>query len=229
MLISLILSILPGIFIIYYIYNKDKYEKEPFYYIAFCFLFGVLSCIPAILGTLSVEYWMGVPDPPKSLDMKVVAFYAFVAVALSEELAKYIFLRCYIYRKEAFNEPMDGIVYAVVIGMGFAIVENILYVIDGGIQAALVRMFTAVPGHATFGVIMGYYVGLAKFEPRKNQSIKLHLQGVLLAIGVHGTYDFFIFQNNYALLSVLAFVVLFASIRMSKQLIQQHLDNSPYQ
>lgn len=225
---NLFLSILPGVLIIVYIYNKDKHEKEPYKYIFFCFLMGILSCIPAILGTSTIEYFIPVIKPQASSNMGVVAFYAFIAVALSEEFAKYLFLRFYIYRKAEFDEPMDGIVYAVVIGMGFAVLENVLYVLDGGLEVALMRMFTAVPAHAAFGVLMGYYVGLAKFA-KHEQSILFHLQGMLFAVLAHGAYDFFLFQNNYALLSLFAFVVLIIIIIMSRKLIKLHVDNSPHQ
>jgi RsiW-degrading membrane proteinase PrsW (M82 family) len=227
-MLNFILSILPGVLIIIFIYNKDRYEKEPYRYIFFCILMGMLSCAPAIVGTLLVESAMDTPNPVSSSNMGVVAFYAFIAVGLSEEFAKYIFLRFYIYPKEEFDEPMDGIVYAVVISMGFAILENILYVFESGLNTAILRMFTAVPAHAAFGVIMGYYVGLAKFESNPSKSVHLHLKGLLLAALVHGTYDFFLFQSNYIFLSLLAFVVLFIGIWMSNKLIKLHLINSPY-
>lgn len=228
-MLNFILSIVPGLLILVYIYQKDKYEKEPYQYVVYCFLLGIISCIPAILGTLLVEYFMGVNNPIASLDLKVIAIYAFIAVAMSEECAKYIFLRLYIYRQEEFDEPMDGIVYAVSLGMGFAIVENLLYVWDGGWQVALVRMFTAVPSHAIFGIILGYYMGLAKFEPQKNKAFLLHLKGLLGAVFIHGLYDLFLFQNNYAFLAIFASIILIIGAGIARKLVQQHLDNSPYQ
>ena len=110
--------------------------------------------------------------------------------------------------------------------MGFAILENILYVAQGGLSLAILRMFTAVPGHAAFGVIMGYYVGLAKFD--KNNQVRLLTQGVIFAAIVHGAYDFFLFQNNFAALTLLAFVVLIYGIRLSSKLIKLHQENSPH-
>jgi len=185
----------------------------------------MLSCIPAVIGTTYIEPLLGVENPGESENIMVVAFYAFAAVGFSEEFAKFIFLRFYIYRKPEFDEPMDGIVYAVMIGMGFAILENILYVMQSGLSVAILRMFTAVPGHAAFGVIMGYYVGLAKFS---NNPIPLQVQGVLYATLVHGAYDFCLFQQNYAMLTLFAFVVLYSSIYMSRKLIKLHVENSPH-
>lgn len=226
--VNLFLSLLPAILIIIFIYRKDKHEQEPYKYIIICTLLGILSCIPAIMGTIGIESLMNVSNPSESLNILIVAFYAFVAVAFSEEFAKFLFLRFYIYRKPEFDEPMDGIVYGVVIGMGFALFENILYVMEGGVGVALLRMFTAVPGHAAFGVIMGYYVGIAKFEKDSSKSMILMVQGVLFATLVHGGYDFCLFQKNYARLTLFAFVILILGVRMSLKLIKLHVANSPH-
>ncbi len=227
-MLNLALSILPGVLIIIYIYKKDKYEKEPKHLIFKCVLLGMLSIIPAVIGTLSIESMMGVENPGESASVVVLAIYAFVAVGLSEEFGKFLFLRYYIYRKDEFDEPMDGIVYAVAIGMGFAILENIFYVLNGGLSVALMRMFTAVPAHAAFAVIMGYYVGLAKFEKHPSKVSSLMSQGIIYAALVHGAYDFFLFSNNVIGLFILAFVVLIAAIFMSRKLINIHVENSPH-
>jgi RsiW-degrading membrane proteinase PrsW (M82 family) len=230
-ILSFFLSILPGVLIILFIYWKDKHEREPKRYIFICVLLGMLSCIPAIFGTLGFEMLFNIKNGNSSPNIGVVAVYAFVAVGLSEEFGKFLFLRFYMYRKAEFDEPMDGIVYAVCIGMGFAILENILYVYyqdPGGIRLALLRMFTAVPGHAAFGVIMGYYVGLAKFEKIKSKRTFLLIIGVTAAAAIHGAYDFFLFQQAMKSLALLAFVVLIAGIYMSSKLIKKHIDNSPH-
>lgn len=98
---------------------------------------------------------------------------AFFVVALIEEFSKYIFVRFYSQPKKYFNEPFDGIVYAVMVSMGFAAIENIAYVSQGGMGTAIVRAFTAVPAHATFAVLMGYFMGLAKFAPSKSKNVSL--------------------------------------------------------
>ena len=116
-------------------------------------------------------------------------------VALTEELGKFIILRFYAYPKKSFDEPLDGIVYGVMIGMGFATLENILYVQKFGIQTGFLRMFLSVPAHAGFGVLMGYHAGKAKFD--KLNKNRLLLLGLLWAVLFHGIYDFFLFlQGN---------------------------------
>jgi RsiW-degrading membrane proteinase PrsW (M82 family) len=83
-------------------------------------------------------------------------------VALSEELSKFLVVRYFCYPQKRFDEPLDGIVYSVMVSMGFATIENVNYVFTHGYSTAFVRMFLSVPAHATFGVVMGYFIGKAK-------------------------------------------------------------------
>jgi RsiW-degrading membrane proteinase PrsW (M82 family) len=161
----------------------------------------------------------------ESPDLWTTFIFAFVVVAGSEELVKFLFLRGYIYPKKEFNEPFDGIVYTVMIGMGFATLENILYA-EYGLQTTIVRAFTAVPAHAAFAVIMGYYVGMAKFE-KQNRTL-LMAQGFFGAVILHGAYDFFIFQNNFPMLTGLTIVTLVIGIFLSRRMIKMHQQISPF-
>lgn len=218
----MILAILPGLAISYYIYVSDEHEKEPHEHLILCFIFGMVSTAPAILLE---ELGMGLGLDDTSYLFGAFIF-AFGVVAFSEELVKFLFLRFYIYEKDDFNEPFDGIVYSVMIGMGFATVENILYASRYGIETVFARMFTAVPAHAAFAIIMGYYAGRAKFEPE--QSNILLMKGLFLAIAVHGAYDFFIFQENYPALAGFTLVSLILAIVLSKNMMVIHQRNSPF-
>lgn len=221
-ILNFALATLPGLLIAVYIYYKDIHDKEPHKYLIWCFLFGALSTLPAI----GLERWgmsLGYDVSPNIL---TTAIFAFVVVAGSEELVKYVFLRGYIYDKSEFDEPLDGIVYAVMIGMGFATLENILYASNYGIETTIIRAFTAVPAHAAFAVIMGYYVGLAKFSDVNK--ISLLLQGLIGAIALHGAYDFFIFQKNYPALAGLTMVTLVIGIVLSRRMIKIHQEMSPF-
>lgn len=221
-ILNLALATLPGVVIAVYIYYKDIHEKEPHKYLIWCFLFGALSTLPAIW----LEEWGASLGYDVSPNIVTTAIFAFIVVAGSEELVKFVFLRGYIYNKSEFNEPLDGIVYAVMIGMGFATLENILYAMNYGIQTTIIRAFTAVPAHAAFAVIMGYYVGLAKFSDI--QKIQLMLQGLVGAILFHGAYDFFIFQNNYPALTAFTLITLFVGIILSRRMIKVHQELSPF-
>ncbi len=223
-MLNLLLAIIPGLLISIYIYTRDIHEKEPHRYLIACFGFGMLSTIPAIfLEQTGVN--LGITESP---NVFMTIAFAYIVVACSEELVKFMFLRYYIYPHDEFDEPFDGIVYAVMIGMGFATLENILYAFSYGTETVLVRMFTAVPAHAAFAVIMGYYVGLAKHNVPKKEEVKYLAYGFFGAVLLHGTYDFFLFQENIPALASLAFVALIAGIYYSRLLIQDHQENSPH-
>lgn len=230
-MLLLALAIAPGIAIAWYIYSKDKYDKEPRRYLIICFLLGILSTLPAALFQAGFGLAMGQLNPEGSIG--AYAFYAFIIVGLSEELSKFAMLRLYAYRKQSFNEPFDGIVYSVMVAMGFATLENILYVNDRGLGTAVVRMFLSVPAHASFGVLMGYYTGLAKFN--QERAVPLLRKGIFLAVLFHGSFDFFLFlqNNNYArqyvsegLLLAGALVSYYVAIRLSLRSIKLHQELS---
>ena len=163
-LLLLAAAILPSVIIAFWIYRQDYHEKEPKKMLLWAFLCGCGSTIPAIFFQSYVKNW----ENPDSL--LATAIFAFMGVALTEELSKYLLFRRFVYPKKDFNEPIDGIVYGVMLGLGFATLENVMYVLnagEAGFSTALGRAFTAVPAHAAFGVLMGAYIGLAKFLPEK--------------------------------------------------------------
>jgi protease PrsW len=208
----LILAVLPPILIAYYVYQKDKYDKEPKSLIIKSFLFGCLGIIPAIFLELFAEGMF-----------TNLFLYVFIGIALVEEGVKYFFLKKYLFNKPDFNEPMDGIVYAVMISLGFATVENIAYVLNNEgqeIQVAIMRMFTAIPLHAVCGVILGYFVGLAKFS---DNSKPLLYKGLFIATLVHGLYNYFIFLGEGFIFSIIALVV---AVYYSKKAINLHQQDS---
>lgn len=218
----LLFALAPAAAVIWYIYGRDKYEKEPLRLLVLSFFLGVVSIFPAIFGSmLGEQFGFNISD-----NIFITFAHAFIAVALSEEFAKFLFLRYVMFNRKEFNEPFDGIIYAVMVGMGFAAFENIMYVAEGGYHTAVLRAFTAVPAHAAFGVIMGYFVGLAKFNPQNRQ--RLLLTGLFWAVVAHGAYDFFLMQQNYELLGLMAFLVLIASIKISRQVIAIHQNASPF-
>jgi protease PrsW len=235
----LAIAIAPGIAIMWYIYAKDKYDREPKRHIIISFFLGMLATIPAIIVQATVTTLFG--DFRNSTSVAYYAFYAFAIVAASEELSKYLMLRVYAYRQKEFNEPFDGIVYSVMVAMGFATLENIGYVYQYGMGTGITRMFLSVPAHASFGVLMGYYVGLAKFN--KGGSAALTFKGLLLAILFHGAFDFFLFlQGNAKVTAYISEGLLFLgalisyliairlslrSIKLHQQLSKTHFENNP--
>lgn len=180
----LALAIAPGLAICIYIFLKDIYNKEPKRLLLASFLLGVLSIIlPYVIENFAISYF--------DTSISSLVTFAFGVVALSEELSKFLVLRYFCYNRKSFDEPLDGIVYSVMVSMGFATLENINYVFTHGYSTAFTRMFLSVPAHATFAVVMGYFVGKAKFDSAN--SFKFLITGLLVAVLFHGTFDFFIF------------------------------------
>ena len=154
-------ALLPAAVLLFYVYSKDRVEKEPPRLILKLFLFGALAGpIAAILENILFVAFETVL-PPGSLVLLVLEY--FIGVAAVEEGCKYFFLNT-IRRNPEFNYVFDGIVYAVAVALGFAALENVLYVFDGGLEVAITRAIFAVPGHAADGVIMGTFYGLAKCQ-----------------------------------------------------------------
>ncbi|HMG67732.1 MAG TPA: PrsW family glutamic-type intramembrane protease [Chitinophagaceae bacterium] len=186
------LAIAPGLAICLFVFYKDNYNREPKRNLVVSFILGSATIIPAFY----IETFFG---SKLNGTVSQLAIYSYCVVAFIEELGKFIVIRYYAFPKKSFDEPLDGIVYAVMIGMGFATVENIGYVMQHGIAVAFLRMFLSVPAHATFAVIMGYHVGKAKFATT-NKSYFLFL-GLFWAIVFHGTFDYFLFLQNNALVN----------------------------
>jgi len=216
-----LLAIAPSMIIILYVYFKDKFEREPFWFLLKNFALGAIVSVLltfVIGGFLSDR--LEPLNPDSLLDMFIKAF---VVVGLVEEFSKYVVVRYYSQRNKEFNEPFDGIVYAVMVSMGFATLENVLYVYSYGYETGIVRAFTAVPAHATFGILMGYFMGKAKFSKNK---FGLNLLGLLVAILFHGAYDFFLFVNSIPGIVSGAFVSLIIGIVLSKNAMKKHQKNS---
>ena len=223
-MLLLALAIAPGIAISLFIYSKDRYDREPLRYLVISFFLGMISTIPA----LAIQLLAGdIRSKATSHIILSFAFFAYIVVALSEEGSKFLMLRLYAYPKKAFDEPFDGIVYSVMVGMGFATVENIEYVYQFGLSTGIMRFFLAVPAHAAFAVLMGYYAGLAKKNP--SSASWLLLKGLLIAVFFHGSFDFCIFlqQNEKAaqyfstgLLSFGSFASFYISFRLAMRAIR---------
>ena len=229
-ILTLLASVVPGLLICYFIFKQDKHEKEPLPFLAICFGLGIAIFYIARIGEGFMDDLITPFVEENKLDPNThfgVLFYsAFIRTALVEELLKLTILIVIPFNHKQFNEPMDGIVYAVIIGMGFAIVENIIYCMPHDVTLAIVRDFTAVPSHAVFGVILGYYVGMAKFD--KTNLFKNTLIGIFLAVAVHGLYDFFLFQRYDNWLMILATFVLMGGLFFSRKFITRHQEDSPF-
>ncbi|WP_027125207.1 PrsW family intramembrane metalloprotease [Gelidibacter mesophilus] len=218
-----LLAIAPVFIVIFYIFINDKYEKEPKRLLVQNFLLGA---IVSIIITTLLYVIIEIPLPLKNHESVFEQFIkAFFVVGLTEEFSKYIIIRYYSQPHEEYNEPYDGIVYAVMVSMGFAATENIMYVLQGGMEIAIIRAFTAVPAHATFAILMGYFMGKAKFS---NNRVILNLTGLFLAVLFHGAYDFFLFIDFIPGIWIGAFISLLIGIVLARKAIRKHQLNSHF-
>jgi len=190
----LLLALAPALILMMYVYLRDKYEKEPIVLILKGILLGAIIIFPVGL----VENY--ITDFGKSFDkIPKAAFDGFLVAGATEEAFKYFAVLILIWRNRNFNEKFDGIVYAVCVSLGFATIENLFYVFTNhSMQVGWLRAFTAVPGHAIFGVVMGFYFGLARFTSR-NRHILL-LKAFILPWLLHGTYDFLLLAGHPVLI-----------------------------
>lgn len=221
------IALAPGIAICLFIFYKDIHNREPKLNLFVSFFLGCVAIIPAVLFEHNFGY-------TNNGTVAGVAIFSYAIVGFSEEFSKFLGLRLYSYNKKSFDEPLDGIVYSIMVGMGFATLENLLYVlkyaeVGQGLEVGLKRMFLSVPAHGTFAVVMGYYVGKAKFDSKN--SFWLMLAGLLGAVFFHGTFDFFLFvssgtvwgaETGEGLLALGALVSFIITLRLSRRLIRQH-------
>lgn len=219
----LILALAPGAAITLYIFLKDKHEREPLHLLLISFFYGVLSTFL----TLSISWPVNAIILTNEGDAAHQFINAFFKVALVEEFSKFVFVRFILFRNKNFNEPFDGIVYAVMVSMGFATLENILYVYQYGFATGVLRMFTAVPAHASFAVLMGYFLGKAKFIHAK--TFYYSLLALLAATAFHGAYDYFWFISYIPGIWVGAILSLIVALLLSRKAIRIHQQASPFQ
>lgn len=237
-LLLLALALAPGIAIITFVYVKDEYEREPARLIRKSFFYGLLSVLITTIVSAILTLVLGdsfdVEHLVEQRDTLGLFLLAFFGVALVEEFSKWFVIKRVIFHWKNFNEPLDGIVYSVMVSMGFATLENILYVfgvtaalgVNDGYLTGFLRMFTAVPSHATDAVIMGYFVGKAKFD-QQNSGLHL-LLGLAGATLFHGIYDYFAFISWVDGLFAGAVVSLLVASYLSVRAINLHKHSSPF-
>lgn len=186
------MAIAPSIFLVCYYYKQDMKKPEPKHLVIKIFFWGILFTLPAIFLEILFDEIFG-------LVMRETLIYdfikAFVVAAFIEESIKLFVVNRFAYNHVHFDEVMDGIVYTIVASLGFACMENLIYVVEGGLTIALVRAITAVPMHAVASGMMGYYIGKSKFSDNEEEKKSLIYKGLWYAVLIHGSYDFFLFAS----------------------------------
>ncbi len=191
MIVSLlVLALAPIAALFLFFYARDRH-REPLFPLAATFLLGAGSLLPSAATSLALERLTGLSS--KSNNLLQLFLAALFVVGLVEEGAKFAVVRLYAWNRREFDEPYDGIMYSVAAALGFASVENVLYVFNAGQGAAVLRALLAVPSHAFCGVLAGYFLGEAKFAAGRWQTIGLQVLGLALAVLAHAVYDFMVF------------------------------------
>lgn len=227
-MLLLALAIAPGIAISLFIFSLNRYGRGRIGSLLISFVLGMIGTIPPFLIQMKAG---DVRNAPFGHGVLSYAWFAFIIVALTEEGSKFLLVRFYAYTRKTFHQPFDGIIYAVMIGMGFATVENIEYIRQFGLETGVARFFLSVPAHASFAVLMGYNAGLAKSgQGRKGW---LMARSLLIPVLLHGSYDFFLFlQQNHSvtryvsagLLSFGAFTTFYIAIRLALRAIRMYAE-----
>lgn len=220
-LVLLAIATLPVIVICWYIYSKDK-NKEPRQLLTKLFGDGISSCFWVVVVSRIME--MVIPFLSKDLEIMNIYemfFKAFIGVALVEECCKWYYVHQHGYKNRAFDEKYDIIVYAVFVSLGFAFLENILYVfMNDSITVGITRALLAVPGHACDSIFMGYYLTLAKqakIQGNKEIENKNKFKSILVPTLLHGFYDFCLFVGEDSFILVFfVFVIILYVLSLNK-------------
>ena len=189
--LPLLSALLPAIVLLGYIYWRDRKSPEPLKQLLKATALGVLA-IPLTLAIVYPLQLIGIiPDEFTTIGGAI--YDAFMSAAIPEELSKLLLLWLFLRKNPYFDERMDGIVYAVCVSLGFAGLENILYVVlnEDWASIAISRAIFAVPGHFCYGVMMGYFYSLAKFEPLHRT--RYSALALLVPVVAHGVYDSLLF------------------------------------
>lgn len=228
----LVAAVLPIYLLCLFVYKKDPHH-EPGKLLAKIFALGFFSAIPILL----FEVLLDIVFPTEDVSNFILIFInVFISVALVEEGFKWLVTLFFGYRNKEFDEIYDIIVYSVFASLGFACIENILYVFSNGIGNAILRALLSVPGHMCFGVIMGYFLAQAKVgKINKNQGIYTRnmFLSILLPTLAHTIYDALLFYVEYNVLFIIVFFMFDVTMvviciltvnKMSK--LQQNLDDN---
>lgn len=221
-MITFLLTIVPSIILLLYFTLSDKF-KEPTSTVLLVFFLGFLICLPAgILNGLSHDFFYDGSKYSESLTS------SFLGPAWAEELLKFSILYLIVLKRNEFNEPMDGLVYGVVVSLGFATYENYTYVYEWAEQVAkdegynfgelsylvaLGRSYSAIPLHGLNGAVMGYYFGMYVFSGNKNYLIL----SLILPYLIHGFYNYLVWPNPMYIIVFLLFFSLYLHNELKKK------------
>ena len=218
----LLIAVLPVALILLFVYKKDK-DKEPLGLLFSFFFKGIFSCFLVLI----ISDVLGAFLPFMNKELEAMTFmevflYAFIGVAMVEELCKWLMVYNSGYNHKEFDEIYDILVYSIFVSLGFAFFENLLYVFNtGSLSIAILRAVSAIPGHACDAVFMGYYLSLAKqcrLLKRPEQEKSFKLKSLFIPALLHGIYDFCLMSGRVLFVIIFLVFVIFLYVMSIKKL-----------
>ncbi|MBI2935485.1 MAG: PrsW family intramembrane metalloprotease [Chloroflexi bacterium] len=199
-LLAISLAFSPGLFWLWYFYHKGVYQPQPKGLVLRAFILGMLATVPA--GILE---WVLLPeDILQTTRPATFAMANFLIIGPVEELSKYLAVRLGPYRSRYFSEPIDGIIYAAAVALGFASLENLGYMLNFGWKVILVRGPVSTLAHVLFSAPWGYALGITTLRGRARASIGGMLLGSML---LHGAFNFLLFTHSLPMLLLIPLMV----------------------
>lgn len=207
----LLAALLPAAVLLLQVYRLDKIEKEPQGLLLKLLGGGAVSGIVAYFAEWAAMGLLMKLRPEQ--DIWFLILQNFLAVALVEEVCKRLPVMLFAWNNKAFDYRFDAVVYCVFSALGFAALENILYVAESGFGTAVSRALLSVPGHCFFAVYMGIYLGEAKQAERDGEGYEmdgLKRASLLVPMLLHGFWDFCLSVQNWKMaLLFYVFVLIF--------------------
>jgi RsiW-degrading membrane proteinase PrsW (M82 family) len=218
-----IASIGPGLLWLWYFYRQDRYEPEPLRFILKTFFIGLLVVIPA--GLLEQIWRQQLITSVKNADWAALLVMSFLVISLVEEGLKTLALWWTIGRSRELNEPADGIIYGITLGLGFASLENLLWASVFGFGVAALRAIVTTLAHASFTGWMGHYI--SRYKLQNGVAVPVLFKGFLIVFVSHGLYDFLLFLRN-PISSLLAFLLVATLLVRLYRLLRKQVEESPF-
>ncbi len=214
LLIALVASLIPVLIILAVIYNMSEVKKQPLWILGLLFVGGILSWVLVryVSKSLGSDIYKSQIEISENLGNRGFFLVSFGIIAVIEEISKYIVIIIMCFKNKYFKNAYDAIMYAVCISLGFAFVENIMYINNFGVSVAVSRAIFSIPAHASFGIIMGYYLGISKLCKDNNDSSYSAFTrycAFFIPFIFHGFYDYLLNFNTESIYIIfLVYVVI---------------------
>lgn len=219
----ILLAIAPILVYILWAYLKDEYEKEPIMILSKFFMLGAIT---SILGIVVEETLIKINVFD---NFSHILYMAFIVAAFTEEGLKAMVLIPTLLQEKHFNEKLDGVIYSIFLSLGFAAVENIIYIffedIRSVLEVGLIRGVISIPAHIMFGITMGYYISKYKFTNKSTRKKEYLIMAILSPILLHGVFNFILMiPYRWSIIVFVAYIVILLKVNLDK--LDEYTNNS---